>query len=426
MRRTRRAVLAGLGGLGLAGLAGVPGRIAAEGASDRKFLFIFASGGWDPTFVFAPKLGAGMYDPPGSTAVEIGGIPLVDAADRPSVRRFFEQNAHRTALINGMEVRSVTHERCRRILLTGSSAEVSDDWPARLAAAAPGYRLPHLVLSGPSYSDRYTASVMRVGANGQIAGLIDGSALTAYEPAVSPFSPGSEAAMRAFTRARLDAARAEVAADPLRAGQPPQFLADWATALDQRSLVDGLGEELAVSAGSGGYQPATTRIQPALNSLQAGYSRCAILEHAGLYDLGWDTHSGIGYQATHFETLFADLLGILGELDRRTDPLGQPLSATTTVVLLSEMGRAPGLNTTGGKDHWTFTSAMLLGAGVRGGTVAGALDDHLVGQPTDLLTGQPDSGGDLLTAAHLGATLLALAGLDPAEAGADPVEAVLA
>ncbi len=421
----RRSVLrAGLSGLGLAGLAGLPGRLAAEDASSRKFLFIFVSGGWDPSCVFAPMIGSPyVYTAPGSVVSTIGGIPIVDGADRPSVRAFFEQNAHRIAIINGMEVRSVTHERCRRLLLTGTSQEVSDDWPATLAASAPGYRLPHLVLSGPSYSNLYTTSVMRVGDSGQISGLIDGSVITDMSPPVERFSEPAEAQMRDFLSRRVDARRAAAAADPALRGQPAAFLSDWRTSLDQRGLVLDLGSELAVAAGTGGYQPATTRILPALNSLQAGYSRCAILEHAGIYDLGWDSHSNIQYQVTHYETLFSDLLGIFDELDTRLGPSGQPLSAETTVVVFSEMGRAPGLNTTGGKDHWTFTSAMLVGAGVRGGVVAGGFDEHFIGQAVDAGSGEVFEGGTLLTSANLGATLLAMADIDPG--GVEPVSAVI-
>jgi hypothetical protein len=47
----------------------------------------------------------------------------------------------------------------------------------------------------------------------------------------------------------------------------------------------------------------------------------------------------------------------------------------TLVVLMSEMGRTPNVNPSGGRDHWTFCySVLLAGAGIRGGTVYGASD----------------------------------------------------
>ncbi len=47
----------------------------------------------------------------------------------------------------------------------------------------------------------------------------------------------------------------------------------------------------------------------------------------------------------------------------------------TLVVVMSEMGRTPRVNPSGGRDHWTFCySAMFAGAGIKGGTVYGASD----------------------------------------------------
>lgn len=91
------------------------------------------------------------------------------------------------------------------------------------------------------------------------------------------------------------------------------------------------------------------------------------------------------------------------------------------------MGRHPRLNSLGGKDHWTFTSALLFGAGVAGGRVVGAYDDTLLGEPIDPATGDPSPVGVSLTPDHLGATLLALGDVDPAAwSAADPISALLA
>ena len=70
---------------------------------------------------------------------------------------------------------------------------------------------------------------------------------------------------------------------------------------------------------------------------------------------------------------------------------------------------------------------MLIGSGVRGGTVTGGYGSGLVGQPVDLETGLVTDSGTRLSSAHLGATLSTLAGLD-AEAivpGAEPIWSVM-
>ena len=97
------------------------------------------------------------------------------------------------------------------------------------------------------------------------------------------------------------------------------------------------------------------------------------------------------------------------------------------MVVLSEMGRTPFLNGSEGKDHWTFTSAMLVGAGVAGGRSIGGYDERLFGRPVDLASGELDASGTSLRSAHLGATLLALGGVESGEqlAGYPPIEAAL-
>ena len=77
------------------------------------------------------------------------------------------------------------------------------------------------------------------------------------------------------------------------------------------------------------------------------------------------------------------------------------------------MGRTPTYNGNAGRDHWPFTTALLLGAGVAGDRVTGAYDDAGFGRPIHLGSGAPDAAGVVPTVEHLGATLLTLAGVDP-------------
>jgi uncharacterized protein (DUF1501 family) len=77
------------------------------------------------------------------------------------------------------------------------------------------------------------------------------------------------------------------------------------------------------------------------------------------------------------------------------------------------MGRTPKLNAGGGKDHWPVTSAMLLGAGVRGGRVIGATDDSLGALSLDLASGAADPKGRQLQTGNLVAGVLEHVGVDP-------------
>ena len=97
------------------------------------------------------------------------------------------------------------------------------------------------------------------------------------------------------------------------------------------------------------------------------------------------------------------------------------------VVAMSEFGRTPMINGGGGKDHWPYNSAMVVGAGVNGGRTIGASDDGLVGLPIDLKTGVQSDTGEMLGSENLGVALLKLGGLDPEQIlpGIEPLEALI-
>jgi hypothetical protein len=406
-----------------AALAALPRRARAADTAERRFLFVLARGGWDPTYVFTPGLDPATVDldAEGEDA-EVGGLAFRDAPTRPSVRSFLEKYGGLTSFVNGLEVRSLTHERCRRLLFCGEGEGEADDWPTLIAAADARWRLPHLVLTGPSFTAAHGAAVVRLGQNNQLAELLSGRFVDRADRTLAVPSSAAAEAARAFARGRAERWAAAQAG-----GQPAAFGEALLGAYDQLDLVRSNADllDIGLDVGTDRLVPVPVRVAAALQCFEAGYSRCALVEHLGLYDQTWDSHSSNSVQSAHFELLFSDLTAILDEMAARPGLGGGTLLDETTVVVLSEMGRTPRLNAADGKDHWTFTSAMLLGAGVRGGTVVGGYDDALYGLPIDLGTGRHDDAGAALTPEHLGATLFALAGLDPDAAGAEPIAALL-
>ena len=395
----------------------LPQPLLAAGRDQRKFLFIFCSGGWDPTYVFTPHLGdPDTWMDPAGTPAEAHGIPFLSNPDRPSVDTFFETWGDKTALIQGLEVRSITHEACRRIIWTGGTDSAADDWAAKIAGhSGPDWALPDLVLSGPAFSSEHSGAVMRVGPDGQLGKLVTGLALDESDTPASPLSSSATHQIEAYLNSR---------ASDLRTADPADKFAEaYAQSLSRLPSVRDIGEDLSLASLTDDYVHVRDRIRPAIRLLAEDRSRCVVAEHLGEWDIGWDSHSNIAKQNDHFEVLMADLNSVLDELAVTPTSSGGRLLDELTVVVLSEMGRAPWLNTLGGKDHWTFTSAMLIGSGVRGGTVTGGYGTGLVGQPVDLETGLVTDSGTRLSSAHLGATLSTLAGLD-AEVivpGAEPI-----
>ncbi|MEE2751022.1 MAG: DUF1501 domain-containing protein [Myxococcota bacterium] len=392
-------------------------------ASKRKFLFVFAAGGWDPTWVFAPMFGrSGIDVDTDSTTSTQSGIEFVDSQERPSVRAFFQRYGSRTCVLNGMEVRSITHDTCRRLVLTGSTQAQGDDWPAILAGESSGFTLPCLVLSGPSYTAKHPTVVVRAGETGQLSKLLSGEALQESDSILSGFDPRMTDLVAAHVNSRAGAFAG------LRTGVGEAgFVRDLSNAHEQLALVRDLPDLDLGSVDTSGYVPVSQRVSPAITCFRQGITRCATVKHEGLWGTGWDTHAAIQLQGDHYETLFADLLLIQDMLENTPGEVEASLADEVVMVVFSEMGRTPKVNAQGGKDHWTDTSAMILGPGVSGGRVIGAYDDVLLGQKVDLASGELSESGTRLTSAHLGATILALGDVDPGDylGSVPPIGAVL-
>ncbi len=121
---------------------------------------------------------------------------------------------------------------------------------------------------------------------------------------------------------------------------------------------------------------------------------------------GWDTHQD-NFTRTKklMETLDGGMAGLLKDLEVRG------LLATTTVMCMGEFGRTPRINGNDGRDHYPQAwSALMAGAGIRGGVVHGETDA---------------SGGtvvkDKTTVPDLLATAATVLGLNPGETVISPI-----
>jgi uncharacterized protein (DUF1501 family) len=140
-------------------------------------------------------------------------------------------------------------------------------------------------------------------------------------------------------------------------------------------------------------------------------SRAAMLQPR----LRFDTHAGNDAQGGLHDQLFAGLRVLLDGLAGRAGArAGNTLLDETVVVVVSEMSRTPKLNANNGKDHWPVTSAMVIGAGVRGGRAYGGTTRGIEAKKVNLATGELDAGGATIQTDELAAGVLELCGVDPA------------
>ena len=331
MRWTRRDLLK-LSALGTGGLllphrllAGVPG-------SERRFLFVFADGGWDQCYGFAPLFDSPDVDmEPDAAEATVNGITFVDAENRPGVRAFYEAWGQDTVLVNGLESRSVAHDVCYRLMMTGTSQPSADDWPSTIAAFATGDPLmPMLHRSGPSFTHEHGSSVVRVGQANQLPRLLDGKAME--ESDLYAALPGTTLEQLEDAYAAAVAAERQAAA---RRGRAIDVLTKASEHEARLAELQSLAEDLELSGGSSLKE---TLVSLALN-FERGICRTALVGHDGSMGLGWDTHAANEIQAQNFEELFLALDALMTEMTLLPGQAGGTLADETTVVVLSEMGR---------------------------------------------------------------------------------------
>jgi hypothetical protein len=421
MDLNRRDLLRGAGALGGLGLVGLrPSWARPAVAGERQFLFIYCSGGADQTTVYAPTMAhVSVPDEAGAVEARVGDLVFVDHPDRPAVRDFLTRYGEQTALLHGLEIRSISHERCQQIVLTGSADGELDDWPSLLAGHALDLPLPGLVHSGPAFSSQYSGAIIRLGETGQLSGLLDGSALRTRSdlPLLAPSAEVS-GLVDAHLVQRAEALQAA-------GGGISRFSGAYRESLERLRTLKGLASDVDLSIDSA--LDLSDQVQPILDCMELGLARTGMIEFKGVNHEGFDTHSLNQRQSGHFELLFSELGLLLDSLASRSGSGGGSLLDQTVVVVFSEMGRHPLLNTQGGKDHWTFTSAMMIGSGVAGGRAYGGYGEDFEGAPIDPGSGEVHDSGVQMISSHLGATLLALGDVDPAEylPGISPITALL-
>jgi hypothetical protein len=382
----------------------------AASASDRKLIVVYAYGGWDVTRVFAPSFSSpNVAMEADAASATLGGITWVDHPDRPSVRAYFEAWGARSLLLNGLLVPSVSHDACRSLLMTGRISGADPDWATRIAdPERDAFPLPHLVLSSVAFAGDLAEIACRVGRNGQLDGLLDGSLLSGADvpPGWMP-SADQEALLDAFTARIVKDRVATASSDSAR-----RLHEALEGSLDRARLLKALGGDVSLVGG----ETLSDQMALAVRVLSQGISRCVTIEHPPVRtNYAWDTHSqNDPNQSVLFEDLFSGLSELLAALDATPGTTGTLLDETT-VLVCSEMGRTPWLSPSEGKDHWPYGSAMLVGAGIAGDRVIGAFDDQLYGLPIDPGTGELDEGGEIPSVGALGATVLALADVDPGE-----------
>lgn len=134
--------------------------------------------------------------------------------------------------------------------------------------------------------------------------------------------------------------------------------------------------------------------------------------------LDWDSHYNNAKKQTGANGTWVDAADrFFEDLETRRNQFG-PLAAQTMVVIGSELGRFPLLNTNLGKDHFPETTITFMGPNINTNDGKGVsfvpTGRMMEGRKVSLKTGLPDEQGSEIFLDDIGATMIHAVGMNPA------------
>jgi hypothetical protein len=422
IKPTRRGLLQGIGGLSGLGMLGGVSLPARALPSGRRLVVVRALGGWDTTFCMDPRLSTSVSgqlvvegpdvdeaSPGDEEIVPYGGLEIMtNIGKRPAVDRFFDAHANDTVVVNGIYTGSIVHDECRVRILTGTRSTSNPD--VGLIASLGGadtFAIPYLDLTGGAFLGAYAAYAGQLGLNNQIKALLDrtiplqgaeGSGVT--YPNYLP-SNGQADAIAAFVDDRTNRLESKGWAG----SRSQKRIDDLTTASERRDRLLTEGQSLSDSLSFGFTPTLNEQAGLAVEMLESGLCHSVAIEDT----TSWDSHNDISDQHGHFERLFGGLEVLVDALELAG------LFNDTLIVVLSEMTRTPLRNQDGGKDHWSSTSALLIGGFLEGARSLGGTDTGMVPYGIDLPTGMIDTAGISLQFDQFIGGVMRAAGVDTEE-----------
>lgn len=424
----------GAGALGMAGIDPLMRLANAAGTTVERphhFIFCYFGGGWDILLgldprdpaVFTPEAQSETRIQPGydQLPMEYAENPLVHTPEGITFGPYIgdlAKYANRIALVRGLSMETLSHEGGRRRFITGRvpvgvnprGSSIATHMASLMGAtqAMPNLGARHEVfnLDQPAY-----ASALQVDSVNDL--------LRALRPGAVSLSSAEE---RLIDNVLTSYSSCEVS-------QKSNFLQSAEVArLNARSLVDrrvdSLFDFLAQTAemealrglyGIGNSSSALTSYEAlgamAVTAITSGLTRCASIAVTG----GLDTHGDewATAQGPRQERGFNLIARMLEDLaSREYNGTGSSWLEHTTLVAFSEFSRTSLLNGYGGRDHALTNACLLVGGGIKGGQVIGQSSDvGMSPSPTNLLTGQPDPGGEIIKPEHVMRALFEMIGV---------------
>ncbi|AKU92005.1 DUF1501 domain-containing protein [Vulgatibacter incomptus] len=405
MERRDFLKLAAGAGLALSFPAGI--RRAEAASVDYRgplWVFVNADGGWDPTSLCDPKgrLSADEASPV-NKSYGVGDILTAGNIRYAPVggnQAFFEKHWKRLLVVNGLDTETNSHDSGQRNVWSGSLQEGLPALAA-LVAGGLGKDKPMAFLSSGGFDD--TAGLVALSRAGNMGAL----SRIAFPNRSDPNNPDSFIHSQS-TSERIAKAQEERIQSLLQRERLPRVRRSLSMLVNARAGQDELQRlsEMLPSPLDDSNNPLKRQAQVAVAAYRAGITVSANLNLGG-----FDTHGN--HDATHIPRLQMLLEGVDFLLAEAED---KGIADRIVVAVGSDFGRTPSYNSDNGKDHWSITSMMLIGAGIPGNRVVGATDERHRPLTVDPRTLQLDARGIRLKPVHVHRALRRLAGVDRLDA----------
>lgn len=366
------------------------------------FVMIHAGGGWDPTSLCDPKgMMAEDEENPMNASYMNADIAMagnISYAPVANHQAFFDKYYQELLIINGMDTSTNGHDSGRRNVWSGKLSEGHPSFAA-LVAASKNRVAPMSFLSNGGYD--FTAGLVAPTRSGNTGAL---------SRIAFPNRPNPDDEARRFhtddTMARISATQKERLQAMMDAESLPRKKASMNTLFAARvgeNEVQRLTEFLPETLDNSG-NPLLRQAQLAIASYRAGLSVAVNMTRGG-----FDTHGN--HDQNHIPRMSDILAGIdfvMEEAER------QGVRDKIVLGVGSDFGRTPRYNGTNGKDHWSISSMMFMGAGITGNRVVGGTTHEHVPykiDPATLATLEVEGAGERITPEHVHRDLRRLAGI---------------
>ena len=362
------------------------------------YVFVGGSGGWDPTSHCDPKgfLREDEDNPMNRSyaAADIGNVGNIPFAPVGYYPEFVQKHYEKMLVLNGVDTQTNGHDSGRRHVGSGKLAEGFPSFGA-LVAAHYGIGLPMSYVTNGFYDETAgKVAKTRVSNVGVFERIAMPNAVNPGDPERGYHTDDTFRRIQEAQQSRLLAKRG--------LNKLPKLEQSMGTLHIARSSDNVLGrllEYLPETQAANGIQ---RQAQLAIAAYKAGACVSANLSQGG-----FDTHGN--HDANHIPRLSSLWEGVdyvWEEAER------QGVADKVVVIVGSDFGRTPGYNGNNGKDHWSVTSMVLMGAGIRGNRVVGGTT-----QRHALLTVNPqtlalEEGGVRISPGHVHQNLRKLAGLE--------------